>query len=193
MIALAGFVLILLAEHVLVSRLSPVTHQISEYANTGWGWLMTTGFVLWAASLALAAIDLRATRLPAIALVLAALGALLVAAFHTQTIAGRLPPGVRLSSDGRLHDIGGEILSGGILAAALLVAAARVLPRTGQVGGLLIVGAAVIADVALLAAGDPAPGIRQRLLILAAVAWQALILLRRAHASKRTGDSGLGQ
>ena len=55
------FVACVVAEHVLVSRLSPATHQISEYANDRrFGWLMTIAFFAWAISLlATAAVEAR--------------------------------------------------------------------------------------------------------------------------------------
>ena len=104
-----GFLAAVIAEHAIDPSLDPATHQISEYVHGPAGAMMTAGFAAWAISLAasgaLASLRLRA-RWVAAALALAAIGMLITACFATQTIAGRLPPGVSLTWSGRLHDIG---------------------------------------------------------------------------------------
>jgi hypothetical protein len=171
------FLSVVVVEHVANPSLNPARHEISEYVNTPWGWLMTTGFVVWALSL-LATVIFARSRYGAgilcIALMLAALGMAITASFATQTSAGRLPPGVSLSTSGRLHDIGSGLTTLALLAAALLslrVTGPRL--RRFTVGMLAL---ACSSDVVLLAVGSGVGGIRQRLLVLIGCAWQLAFL-----------------
>jgi Protein of unknown function (DUF998) len=185
---LAAFVTVTLLQHALVPRLSPARHMISEYANAKAGALMVAGFLAWSASLlATAAIARRAAvphRAPlALLLGLAALGLLLVACFATQTSAGALPPGVHRTLGGRLHDAGSAVATLALLASALVAGAAIRTRRFRAASAALLLGGVGLA-VALLLAGDPWPGIRQRALVATACAWQGLLLWALAHASQ---------
>ena len=92
---LAGFVVAVLAQHLLAPELTPDVHTISEYVNADAGPLMVGGFVAWAASMAATArLVRRGARLVAWLLAVAAVGMLLTACFATQTSAGVLPPGI---------------------------------------------------------------------------------------------------
>lgn len=168
------FLMIVVVEHLLDSRLDPATHEISEYVHGPAGWLMTIGLLLWSLSLAAAALALRSTpRGPPVAAVLlvAAIGLLLTAAFATQTSAGRLPAGTPLTFTGRMHDVGSGLATIGLLAAVLLslrFTVSRVLQRVA----LAVLLLAVPADVALLVVGPSVAGARQRLLVLLACAWE---------------------
>jgi hypothetical protein len=180
---LAVFVLIVVLEHFLEPGLSPLRHQISEYANTRADWLIEIGFVSWALSLGLtsAYVDLHlersALRLTlSLALGLAALGLLLTAAFHTQTSAGVLPRGVHLSASGRLHDWGSGITTLALAIGALSCVRLPGLSRRRQWSSGVLVAAALIANLALLAAGSSVGGLRQRILIAIGCLWQTLLV-----------------
>ncbi len=185
-----GFLSIVLIEHLADSSLNPAEHEISEYVHGPAGWLMSVGFVIWAISLAAAgiyALGCAHGKPVAFALFAAAVGVLITAGFATQTSAGRLPPGVMLSTSGRLHDIGSGVTTIGLLAAALL--SLRLARRDLRRVTLALVSFAVLGDVVLLAVGSDVGGIRQRLLVAVACAWQ-LLFLGAFHRSQRTGGLG---
>lgn len=188
--AVAGvlaFVAIVLIEHFAEPSLDPAQHEISEYVHGPLGWLMSVGFLLWAISLV--ASGLWATgsergRPVAVALLVAAVGMVITAAFATQTSAGRLAPGTTLGMAGRLHDIGSGVATLALLAAALL---SLRIPRRGlRRITLALVSFAIVADVALLALGIDG-GTRQRLLVAAGCAWQLAFLGAFGRARRRSG------
>jgi hypothetical protein len=179
-VGVCAFLLIVAIEHVADPSLDPASHQISEYVHGQIGWLMTIGFVSWSISLAATAGlagSSRSGRPVRAALIAASVGMLLTACFATQTSAGRLPPGVTLSTAGRLHDIGSGVTSVALLLAAVLafrikdVALRRLFRFTVT---LLIV--VLPAAGALLALGSEVGGVRQRLLVLAGCAWQLMFI-----------------
>lgn len=190
-VLLAAFVGLVSLEHVLEPSLSPWRHQISEYANRGSGWLMTLGFVGWAASLALTALLLRRRRELAGSLVLAALGLTLIAVVPTQTTAGALPTGVRPTSAGRLHDLGGEMATAGLLLGGLVLACSPWAPIILRRLSAAVVLWALLVSVLGLAAAPDAGGLRQRLVVVAGAAWQAA-LLAGADPSWRGAERGDG-
>jgi hypothetical protein len=157
---------------------------ISEYARTGAGGLMRVGFAAWTASIAfLAWVTGRlGWRVAAAGLIVGAVGGILVCAFSTQAVDARIPEGATRTLTGRLHDAGGEQLIGGLVVAA--IASVR---RTVGRWALAPVTMAGVVTVVLLLAGDPAPGLRQRAVVLCAVAWQAWLL--RYLVSKQRGFS----
>jgi hypothetical protein len=169
----AAFTLAVLAEHVLEPGLDPARNMVSEYANRPSGLVMTIGFGAWAASLAATAL-LVGGRTPLVSLWIAVGAVVLLAGFHTQTVAGRLPAGVRWHLDGRLHDIGS-----GVLTAALFAGAALTARRRPAIAALLVV--ALIVQVSLLVVGPSVGGVRQRCLLALALVWQIMIL--REHRS----------
>jgi Protein of unknown function (DUF998) len=173
-----GFLAAVVAEHAIDPSLDPATHQVSEYVHGPTGALMTAGFVAWALSLAASGTPtaLRpGAPWVAGALVLAAIGMLITAAFATQTIAGRLPPGVSLTLSGRLHDIGSGTTTVALLGAALLsLRAIRERQFRQRTSALLVF--AVCCDIALLAVGSEVGGVRERVLILAGCLWQLMFL-----------------
>jgi hypothetical protein len=192
----AVFVAVTVAQHAVAPQLNPGQHTISEYANARAGWLMTAAFAAWSVSLAAtAALAHRAGRSLAatvahrrfwwdvlmLGLAVASAGLLVTAAFKTQTSAGALPTGVTRSLGGRLHDYGsaGALLAlfMGVFASARLTGA----PFWFRRAALRALAVAVAADVGLLVVGDPAPGLRQRLLAILAIVWHAALLavLRR--------------
>ena len=104
-IALATFAAALAAEHLLQPGLSPLTHQMSEYATGPDGALATAAFVAWSLSLAATgriALRAKSSRVLAILLALAAIGMATVACFETQTVAGVVPAGGAVTVTGRL-------------------------------------------------------------------------------------------
>jgi hypothetical protein len=180
-VGLALFALALAIEHVVQWDLDVRQHQISEYVHGRSGALMTAGFVAWAGSLlATGGAFVRDARLAgrwaAAMLAVAAAGMLVTASFPTETIAGNLPPGAQLTPSGRAHDIGSLAASIAIVCAALLVALKWQTARVQRAASLGIVLVAATLDGALLATGDPAPGLRQRALVAAAIIWQGLTL-----------------
>lgn len=182
-------------QHALQPDLSPRTHEVSEYVNGDPGWLMVVGFLAWSASLAasaaLAAADRRrqrnviVDRSRVVALGLAAVGMLVTACFATQTSAGKLPAGVRLALGGRLHDLGSGVATLALVAAAVASVVngdgARVYRRRTAV----VLMVALVSDVALLVAGPSVAGVRQRILLVCAGAWQ-LLALREWEGSAET-------
>jgi hypothetical protein len=196
---LAPFVAIVTFEHLRVPDLDPATHMISEYANAGDRGLMTIGFLVWALSLQAAALLTRTDRARrevrrlgtalGVMLTIAAAGAVLIACFRTQTVAGMLPGGVSRSWAGRLHDLGSGTVTVALSLAALASAAACETPRWFRRAALALVIFAVAADAALLAVGPSVGGIRQRLLLAAACGWQVLLVVtlerRRPAAQER--------
>jgi hypothetical protein len=178
-------------EHFAVPRLDPARHMISEYANGPGGALMVVGFLAWAASLAstafLVASDARLSRrrapqaVVAVLLAVATVGMVLTASFATQTVAGALPPGVDLSTNGRLHDLGSGITTVGVFAA--IVASLRMMevPAVYRAGTVSILLLAVVTDVALLAIGPAVGGIRQRALVFCGCVWQLSFLAVLEH------------
>jgi len=172
------FLLIVVFEDVVNPSLDPARHEISEYVHTPWGWLMVVGFVVWALSLLCTGIVAR-TRygvdVLCITLAVAALGMAITACFATQTSAGRLPPGVSVSTSGRLHDIGSGLATVALFFSALL----SLRLRAGSAFRRLTVALLVLAcssDVVLVEVGGGVGGIRQRILVLVGCAWQLALL-----------------
>lgn len=190
---LVAFVAIVAVQHV-ASGLDPLRHMVSEYANGSAGPLMVVGFALWAASLALAAVGVLGSTLGprwraalAVLLGIACLGAVVTASFATQTVAGRLPPGVEWAARGELHDAGSGLLILAVLAAALVTCFAPVSTRLRRLTVALL-AAAVVLDVGLLLVGESVGGLRQRLLLAIGCAWQLGLLVwivRRRRAETR--------
>jgi len=167
------------AEHVLRFELSPLTHQISEYATGPGSAVALTGFVAWAISLAasarLAWCATSSRVLPAL-LLLAAAGLIAVAVFQTQSVAGSVPRGTRITLTGRLHDAGSGAATLALFC-AVLVSAAR--PELRRIRALAV-GLATCAlslNFVLLGMGDQVGGLRQRLLLVVACVWQTALLV----------------
>jgi hypothetical protein len=184
---LALFVLIVALQHVLVPSLDPARHQMSEYANGEYGWLMGVAFLSWAVACVSTAVLLRRPgiergwsrrRSNVIAVLLCGAGAglVLTACFKTQTSAGTLPPGVERSTEGSIHDLAsGAVLITLALAAVVSVPAPESAPGLRRRLIALLLGCAAAALVLLLI-GDAVDGVRQRVLVAGGVAWQATLL-----------------
>ena len=175
---LAAFVAVVGAAHLLNRSLDPATHEISEYVHGSAGGLMVGGFAAWAISLAATAAlaNTRRMRPTSIALWVATAGMILTASFATQTSAGRLPPGVRLGTSGRLHDWGSGATSVGLfVAAATSIYMFHGAMRYRRVTTALLTFA-VLSDLGLLAIGPAVGGLRQRLLLAAGCLWQIAFL-----------------
>jgi hypothetical protein len=180
-------VLVVVAEHFAVPGLSPSSHTISEYVNAGGvaGAAMVAGFVVWASSIALTAVLVRTEhRAIAALLALAVVGALVTAAFPTQTSAGVIPPGEQRSVAGTLHDLGSGLILVTVVPAALLSLTVIRRPTWFRPSAFAILAIVAVVATALLAVGDPAPGIRQRIELTAACGWQLALLA--ALSSRRT-------
>ena len=187
---LSWFVVTVVIEHVLVPELEPARHTISEYANArgAAGALMVAGFLVWAASLATTALlvlrapiqrhagVMRALRNVLFALLLgAAVGALVVALFPTQTAAGLLPPGQLESNTQRLHALGSDLIQLCFYPAVLL---SLILPSPRWFSivavAILVIAVAVAPAVAVL--DVDASGARQRVQLAAGCGWQFALL-----------------
>ncbi|MGH2942593.1 MAG: DUF998 domain-containing protein [Solirubrobacteraceae bacterium] len=193
-----AFVAIVLLEHVLVPRLHPADHMISEYVNAGGaaGVAATIALGCWGASfVATAALAFRAKRRTpvyawralAILLAVAGLGLLVAAACPTQAVRGVVPHGVTPTPAGRLHDLGGGIgqiaIFGAAAVSAFLVADRRF--RAATIA-LIAIGIALGPTLAVLDGG--ARGLRQRALVAAASAWElGLIVTLSGPAPLRRG------
>ena len=189
-VALAGlvaFTLVAVVEHGLEPQLDPARHTISEYVNTGTGALMIAAFVAWSASLFAVAALMCHRRLGsptpridmclAALLTIAAIGLLLTACFATQTSAGVLPPGIRRSTGGRIHDLAsGAAMVALLLAVIVSIAAFRRQPRFRALA-VVALTAAIVASAALLCVGDSVDGVRQRALVADACLWQLGLIL----------------
>lgn len=195
-ILLGTFVLVVVLQHVLQPGLSPADHRLSEYATGSPGWLMTVGFAAWSGALLATAIgavgsSLRprgVTRAIAALLVVAAAGAAATAMCKTGTIAGVLPPGHHLTTANRIHDLGSGSLGlalWGAVVVSLGVADRRLRMRTG----VLLAGGVV---AALLLSGGllELPGVRQRVLVAVACAWQFLLLTAIARSQRECPRAG---
>lgn len=194
-VALGTFVAAVILEHVLVSRLSPATHQISEYANDPHaGWVMTVGFAAWSVSLGCAALGAwsawsKASSAVSSLLMLASAAMLVTAAFHTQTVAGVVPAGHRLTTSGRLHDLGSGVTTLALLGASITSAfSLRDHPafRRFTLGSVV---AAVVSDAGLLVIGHSVGGIRERVLVAIGCAWQAAYLAVVGRTGEFRGSS----
>lgn len=187
LIAITGvllFLLVVLLEH-LTSPLDPATHEISEYVHSPSGWLMTAGFLAWAASLAATGMWVNSEpggRSLVVALLMAALGMAITACFPTQTSAGRLPPGASLHVSGRLHDIGSGLTTIALLAAALLSLRLNGQPSWRR-STLALLACGLPAAVVLLVVGSDVAGIRQRVLVLVGCSWQLGLLTLNVRRS----------
>jgi hypothetical protein len=193
LVGTGAFVALVVLAHPLRPELPPADHFVSEYAVGPGGWVQTLAFICWAAGLGAAAALAAglplgpgrrgrwARALAAGFLVVAAVGAVLCAAFETQTIGGVLPEGVDRTAEGRLHDLGSLLVLGGIVVAAL--AAARLL--SGRYRWLI--GAFALAFFAwpalLVMLGADAPGVGQRGLIALGCAWTVAFAVAAARAA----------
>lgn len=184
-LGLLTFLAVVVGQHVLEPALSPREHTISEYANASAGGLMTAGFLAWAVSLAATGASVRAVlgrpgRWLWVLLGVAAVGMVVTAAFKTQTSAGVLPAGTARSLSGRLHDWGSGATLLALFGAGLAAARGQGLPSRPRRVIAALVATALVIHLGLLVLGDPAPGWRQRALLVVAVAWQA-VLVRELH------------
>lgn len=146
---------------------------------------MTSAFVLWACSLASAAVltwSIDRGRPISVAFALAALGVAITATWPTQTSAGMLKPGEALRTSGLLHDVGSGLATLALFAAAILSLrsqdAARLRPLT-----LSVLALAITADLVLLLVGPSVAGVRERALVCAACVWQTALLLSSVKRS----------
>lgn len=191
---LLAFAFMVGLEHILEPSLDPLRHQASEYANSPGGALMVLGFGLWAISLSATALLVErrcGDRLLSLALALAALGIAIAAVFATETVAGELPPGAELTTNGKLHDLGSGLATLALIGGACIVGLrARTPPPLRKATlGLLLAG--LVLSLALLLIGPSVGGLRQRLLLLAGCAWQLMLLSALTDtATRRSGSSG---
>jgi hypothetical protein len=92
---------------------------------------------------------------------------------HTQAVQAAVPATTTRTTEGRLHDIGS-----GLLTVALLGSATALVwrsPRHVRHAVVVLLAIGVGTTAVLLAIGDPVPGARQRVLIVAGVGVQAIL------------------
>lgn len=175
---LVAFVGLVALEHLLRPGLPPADHFISEYGRGATQPVHVAAFGAWALAGAGCAVLAARRRGRPVARALttggfavAAAGAVLTAAFVTQTVAGELPAGVARTLGGRLHDIGTLLILAGLLVAAL--ASLRLVPSRRFRLEVALLGVLLLCIVpALVALGLDAPGLGQRGFVLVGVAYQ---------------------
>lgn len=180
-ISLATFTTALVTAHWLNPELEITTHMVSEYAVAPHGQVMVVGFAAWTLSLACTALLAPRASGPggrrlSFALGAATVGLLLVTSFPTDTVAGALPPGHRQTLGGQLHDAGAALALLGLISSLPAgMHAVQSDPRRSRIAwaAVAIVGLLVLA---LLAQGPAVAGLRQRVLVLAAVIWEAALI-----------------
>jgi hypothetical protein len=197
--SLSWFALTVVLEHFLVSELGPARHTISEYANArgAAGPLMVGGFLMWAASLTTTALlalraplqshagVTRVLRNGLVALLLvAAVGAVVVALFPTQSRAGLLPTGQLGSNAERLHALGSDLIQA-CFYPAVLVSLMLTRPRWFRIVAVVVLVVAVGVAPALAVLGVDAPGVRQRIQLAAGCGWQFALLAALRSAALR--------
>ena len=187
---LSWFVLTVVLEHVLVPDLGPARHTISEYANArgAAGPLMVAGFLMWAGSLGTTGVLVlrdslqdRAAMMRALGnvlsalLLIAAVGAIVVAVFPTQTSAGLLAPGQLDSNTGRLHALGSDLIQLCFYPAVLLSLILPT-PRWFSLVAVALLAVAIAVGPALALLGVDGSGARQRVRLAAGCGWQFALL-----------------
>jgi hypothetical protein len=181
-VGLLLFVAIVAMQGAGVAGFDPAQQQISEYVHSSASAVMVVGFLAWSLSLLILAGLTQASardhreedwpiNLQAGALVVAAVGAFLLACFPTDR--GVAVPGVvtHASATGQIHDAASALCAASILVAALVGA----MRCSGSIRALTaaLIATGLASSVVLLAIGDPVPGIRQRVLVAAGCLWQA--------------------
>ncbi len=173
-IGLAGFIGLVVAQHLSRDDLPPGQHFVSEYANGEDGFVQVVAFVSWAVSLGVQA-SLTEPRVTRAALGVAAAGSVMTACFATVTVAGKLPDGMTKTTAGQLHDIGSLLIFAGLLVA--VGASTRALSRPGYRRRVTALAGALLITVPVMSAlGLDEPGWGQRAFIAIGCAWQALHL-----------------
>lgn len=176
------FMAAVLVAHVVRPDLSPLNHMISEYANGRYGFVMDIGFGAWAYALVASSVYVffagprRALPLGVLLAIVAA-GVVVIAIFPTETKAGHLPAGNRLTASGRAHDLAGSVVTVALVAAALASVAmewSNARARRAAIAGLMMLA---LVTVALGLAGQQLAGLRQRLTVAAACCWNATVLV----------------
>jgi len=179
---LATFVTCVVVAHVARPSLDPLSHMVSEYARYGPRLLITAGFAAWSLSFAAATPwfllhrPRRWSRAIASCGLAAAAGIVLIAAFRTQTSAGHLAFGSHLALGGRLHDAGSGLATLSLLAAACLSLGLNTLTVRRRIAVAALLVLCALASAVLLAIGQEVGGLRQRILLGSACAWEAVVL-----------------
>jgi hypothetical protein len=187
---LSTFAAAVVAMHVLDPGLSIRAQTLSEYVHGPASPLLLVALVAWSVSLAalawLVASGVRRHPDPlapiqAAAIFSVSVAVLLLALFPTDRGAELAGQVTDATAAGRVHDLAGLVAIAGFLCAVILGSIRA--SRTWRWVGLFPVAVAISADAILLALGDPAPGLRQRLLVFMACTWQVLSLLELTAAS----------
>ena len=182
--------------HIVKPEMEPSWRFVSEYAIGRMGWLMTLGFLAWAASCAALSLAVRPVMTSAKgragAWVLAIVSvALVVAGIFPQDPVTSTPD--QATTAGKMHALASMVGIPGIPLAAMLIAAG--LPADRANGGVRLAAHGTWISLALMIgylayavprAGGFVPGVyagwMNRLVVLAYLTWQ-LVLARRLSRS----------
>lgn len=186
---MSGFVMALLALHVIQPTLNPAEHTISEYALGSNGWLMRSAFfALGAGSLATAAaIHLRyepsvRLRIGLVLLAGTAIGLFIDSGYNTDR------PHVPATVDGMIHGVGTWILALTLPGAALMLGScfARTSASALRARGFQALAAAqLVAMVVFEISPDAYRGLAERVVALLAVATVARLWASTAPPLRR--------
>lgn len=199
---LSALVAIVAVQGVVVPGFDPGEQRVSEFAHSPAAALLVVGLLAWSLSLlSLAGLTLAVARsrggpdrlacVQTAALLTAAASIALLAFFPTDRGEEIAAVVSHTTAVGRVHDAASGLAAVGLLAAAL-VGAVR---RNGwvRVVTLALLAAGIASTVILLAAGDPLPGLRQRLLLAVGCLWQVAWLLElRGEAVATSPRSSAG-
>ena len=190
-----AFAVIIALEHVLLPRLGPTDHMISEYVTAGGlaSVLAVGALAAWSVSFLAAALLSacpasrgRATRILTVCLGLACVGLAVTAVFPTQAVGGVVPSGVERTLAGQLHDLGGSLAQITIFAAALLSVWAAPWSSRLRAAAVILVAVALILGPALTVLDVDARGLRQRGLVAMACAWEMGLVITLAQGAGET-------
>ncbi len=201
------FVALFLALHLLKPDLDPSWRPISEYALGPFGWLMTVGFLVLAASCVLLFVAIASQvktwpgRVGLAALLLAAIGFLVAGLFPTDPVT--VAP-EDMTVTGLIHSIG-PVLADGIPLAAILVGwcLARRNPNWASARGWLLAGAILTVSAFLLVTvslvvllppsgmlGPDVPtGWQGRFLVVAYAGWIVIVAIMALRVRRERGGT----
>ena len=191
MILILVYLVAAITLHLLPTGFNPVTHELSDYANGPYGWLMTVGFLgLGLGSLLLVWIVARGHDAgllsPATLVLLGVWGAarFLAAFFHDDL------PGAGPTVHGRIHNVLGALAFFSVSIAMILASRSfRREPRWSSLGMLsLVLGVLALTATLLFVGGvesssptHPVLGLSERVFYVCAIVWLLLVGSRTAR------------
>jgi hypothetical protein len=190
MILILVYLVAAITLHLLPTGFNPVTHELSDYANGPYGWLMTVGFLgLGLGSLLLVWIVARGHDAgllsPATLVLLGVWGAArFLAAFFHDDLPGAVP-----TVHGRIHNVLGALAFFSVSTAMILASRRfRREPRWSSLSRLsLVLGVLALTATLLFVGGvessptHPVLGLSERVFYVCAIAWLLLVGSRIAR------------